>query len=255
MLGDVAVTARSSGMTAEIWDIGGRVDPGDDPKRLLQPEKEHRLMAFLRTLPSHVGVYCESDHVGVIVCRVAGLLGLRIPEDLAVMGFGDNLVSRFSDPPLTSVVTPGRAIGRLAAMTLSRWMKHEDAPPVEQLVGGIELTPRESTLGSSGSPELARVRRRIATHGARGLTLSDLVGISGFSVKTLIRRYKEAFGTDPSEDIRKARIAEATRLLRDTKLSVAEIAEECGFSSQAGLYNYLKRHAGWGPSDFRKSSD
>lgn len=253
MLGDVAASARGAGMTAEIWDLGGRADPADDPKRLLQPEKERRLMAFLKALPGHVGVYCESDHVGVIVCRVAGLLGLRIPEDLAVMGFGDNLVSRFSDPPLTSVVTPGRAIGRLAAMSLSRWLKHDDAPPNEQLVGGIELTLRESTLGSSGSPELARVRRRIATHGARGLAVSDLVTISGLSVKTLVRRYKEAFGTDPSDDIRKVRLAEATRLLKETGLSIAEIAAECGFSSQAGFYNYLKRHAGWGPSDLRKT--
>ena len=45
--------------------------------------------------------------------------------------------------------------------------------------------------------------------------------------------------------------AEAKRLLAEPDTAIAEVATACGFTSQAGLYNYFKRHAGIGPSEFR----
>ena len=251
MLEDFAETARKAGMAARIWDIGGQEDPADSPKRLFEPEKERRLAAFLRSLEGPTGIFCENDHVGVIVCRVASLLGLRVPQDIAVIGYGDNLVARFSEPPLTSIAAPAQAIGRVAATTLARWMETGETPAADQVIGGMTLMARESTVGPSGSLELERVRRRIASQAVRGLTVADLVQLSGFSIKTLVRRYSEAFGIDPAEEIRRIRLDEAKSRLSNTDLPVSEIATSCGFSSQAGFYNYFVRHAGQSPSDFR----
>ena len=255
MLDDFAKTATKAGMMAQIWDIGGREDPADSPKRLFEPEKEHHLAAFLGSLPKPAGIFCENDHVGAIVCRVAAILGLRVPEDLAVMGYGDNLVARFSEPPLTSVAPPAQAIGRIAASSLARWMETGEAPPADQVISGMIMNPRESTVGSSGSVELERVRRRIALQGARGLTVTDLIGPSGLSIKTLVRRYAAAFGMDPAEEIRMRRLGEAKRMLKATDLPISEIAAVCGFSSQAGFYNYFMRHAKVCPTEFRKSGE
>ena len=253
MLEEFVVTAAKAGIVARVWDIGGGEDPSDSPKRLFEPEKEHHLADFLRDLSTPTGIFCENDHIAVIVCRVASLLGLRVPEDLAVMGYGDNLVARFSEPPLTSIAPPGQAIGRLAATTLARWMETGEMPAADQVMGGMALTPRESTVGPSGSLELERIRRRIATLAARGITVTDLVTSSGLSIKTFVRRYTEAFGIEPAEELRQLRLGEAKRLLMETDQSVSEIATALGFTSQASFYNYFMRHTKTCPSEFRRA--
>jgi AraC family transcriptional regulator len=77
--------------------------------------------------------------------------------------------------------------------------------------------------------------------------------LSGVSSKTLVRRYEEAYGIDPTEEIRRLRLDQAKRMLRETDQPIAEIAALCGFSSQAGFYNYFMRHTRTCPSEFRKA--
>lgn len=248
---DFCRMARRHRLGVEVWSLGGRANPDEAPRRLLNAEKETELAEFLSQLPTPSAVYCENDHIAVIVVRVARHLGLRVPEDLAVAGYGENLVARFSTPPLTSVSPPARAIGKAAAQTLEKWLAGETPPP-EQVIAGASLVARESTIGTSGSVDLERVRRRIALHACDGITVNDLVAISGKSFKTLVRRYTEAYGIDPLDEIRELRLGRARQLLADGDLSISEIAGSCGFTSQASFYNYFLRHAGCSPSEFRK---
>jgi AraC-like DNA-binding protein len=74
----------------------------------------------------------------------------------------------------------------------------------------------------------------------RGITIKDLVTRSGLSIKTFVRRYTEAFGIEPAEELRQLRqlrLGEAKRLLMETDQSVSEIATALGFASQASFYN------------------
>lgn len=70
-------------------------------------------------------------------------LGVRIPEDLAVCGFGDFEVSRLLDPALTTVAIDGRAIGSVGAEMLLARMRSE---PVEKdhVDVGYEIIMRDS---------------------------------------------------------------------------------------------------------------
>lgn len=247
---DFARMARQRGIGSQTWSLAGRDNPDESPRRILHAEKELALARHITELPKPAAIYCENDHIAVIVIRVARSLGLRIPQDVAVVGYGENLVARFSAPPLTSVLPPARMIGRAAAAMLHPWLADGCAPP-DQIVAGATLMPRESSIGTSGSVELERVRRRIALHACDGITVNDLVAISGKSFKTLVRRYTEAFGIHPLDEIRQLRIGRAKQLLRDRDLSVSEVASACGFPSQAGFYNYFLRHTAVSPSDFR----
>lgn len=244
--------ALKRGIGCRTWSLAGRDNPDESPRRILQAEKELALARHLTELPKPAAICCENDHIAVIVIRVARHLGLRVPEDVAVVGHGENLVARFSAPPLTSVLPPARSIGRAAAATMAKWLEG-GAPKPDQVIPGASLMPRESTIGTSGSVELERVRRRIALHACDGITINDLVAISGKSFKTLVRRYTEAFGIDPLDEIRRIRMERAKQLLVSSELSVSEVAGSCGFSSQAGFYNYFLRHAAVSPSEFRKA--
>jgi LacI family transcriptional regulator len=246
--------AEAAGLEAAMWDIGGTESPSASPRRLLEYEEEAELAAYLAGLPKPVGVYCCGDHIGYLVSEVARHLGLRVPQELAIVGIGANTICCLSHPPLSSVAGPARELGRVAAEQLARWFATGQRPAADVVVPGAILTERESTVGKSGQVVLEGIRRYLHEHAARGLQLNDLASFAKLSGKTLVRQYEEAYGINPLEEAQQLRLAEAKRLLAEPHAVVAEVAAACGFSSQAALYNYFKRHTGVGPSEFRAAA-
>lgn len=245
--------AQQAGLDATIWDIGGQDSPSINPRRLLEYQDETEMAAFLRDLPKPSGIFCCGDHMGYLVCAVAKQAGLSIPEDLAIIGFGGNTASILSDPPLSSVLGPGRDIGRIAAEQLRLWLKKGKRPQATILVPGGRLIERESSVGKSGQALMEKMRRFIQEHAVNGISLQELAQAAHLSVKTFVRQYETAFGIHPLAEAQKLRIDTAKQLLASHECTVAEVATRCGFSSQAAFYNYFKRHDGSSPSDWHKT--
>lgn len=61
---------------------------------------------------------CANDELAVAVMSVLARRGVRVPEDLAVVGFDDIMTSRFMAPGLTTVLQPMRSLGHWAAIRL-----------------------------------------------------------------------------------------------------------------------------------------
>lgn len=72
-----------------------------------------------------VAVFCTSDILAVEVCRKALECGIRIPEEMAVIGYDDLEIASMIDPPLTTVEQPYSKIGEAAAELL---MKQKNQP-------------------------------------------------------------------------------------------------------------------------------
>jgi LacI family transcriptional regulator len=60
------------------------------------------------------GVFAGSDEVAAGVIEAGRARGLRVPEDLSIVGFDDTQVARFASPPLTTVRQPLRELGGVA---------------------------------------------------------------------------------------------------------------------------------------------
>lgn len=73
---------------------------------------------LLESASRPTGVACASDHIAMIVMRLAAERGLRVPEDVSVTGFDDVAVSALYNPPLTTVAQPFEEIGRAAVRYL-----------------------------------------------------------------------------------------------------------------------------------------
>lgn len=94
--------------------------------------------------PDIDGVVCSNDNLALGVLFEAKRRGIRVPEDLAVIGFGDLTFSNSCLPPLTTVRPPQRDIGRLAA---SQILLRLDGGTLKSLQHNLEceLVVREST--------------------------------------------------------------------------------------------------------------
>ncbi|WP_284620118.1 LacI family DNA-binding transcriptional regulator [Aquabacterium humicola] len=89
-------------------------------------------------------VFCSSDGLASGVLTEARAQGLRVPEDLAVIGFGDADFAAYLEPALSTVQIDGAAIGRHAAQLLLARCRGE--PVAQHVVDvGFRIIERAST--------------------------------------------------------------------------------------------------------------
>ncbi|MBM9619163.1 LacI family DNA-binding transcriptional regulator [Streptomyces zhihengii] len=88
-------------------------------------------------------VFAHNDLMAAGALRALRAAGLRVPEDVAVVGFDDIPTARHTEPPLTTVRQPMRAMGESAARLLLARLAGED-PPAGPLVLPTELVVRGS---------------------------------------------------------------------------------------------------------------
>ncbi len=88
-------------------------------------------------------VFAASDAMAYAAMRVITEAGLRIPEDIAVVGFDDIPSAGVSKPPLTTVRQPIQRSGSVAAEMLIENIEHPDSPPC-RIVLPTELVIRSS---------------------------------------------------------------------------------------------------------------
>jgi LacI family transcriptional regulator len=93
-------------------------------------------------------VFCASDMMAMGAMRAVHARGLKIPDDVAFVGFDDMLMAAMAHPPLTTVRQQKQRLGELAAEALlGRIDGGEDAVLESRMTLPVELVERESTLG------------------------------------------------------------------------------------------------------------
>jgi len=90
-------------------------------------------------------VTCHNDLVAIGVCRALAELGLRVPEDVAVVGFDDIPILEYLAVPLTSVRVPTLRMGEIAAELLLDAMEANESRAPQKVYLDAELVVRQST--------------------------------------------------------------------------------------------------------------
>jgi LacI family transcriptional regulator/LacI family repressor for deo operon, udp, cdd, tsx, nupC, and nupG len=87
------------------------------------------------------------------VCRALAELGLRVPGDVAVVGYDDIPLLEYLPVPLTTVRVPTVEMGRLAAELLLRHVEEGPGVPTQKIYLDAELVVRASTppVGGAGA--------------------------------------------------------------------------------------------------------
>lgn len=107
------------------------------------------LTELLEKDPGLQAIYCSSDQLAQGVLAEAQARGLRVPQDLAVCGFGDADFAADMQPSLTTVHVDGAAIGRRAAQLI---IDRSHGTPIEQPIVdlGFRIIERRSTSPDHG---------------------------------------------------------------------------------------------------------
>lgn len=112
-------TERLAGYRRALEEAAIKVEPALAVAGDGAPEGGEDAMAQLLSLPERpTAVFCYNDMTALGAMRRIRASGLRIPQDVSVVGFDDLYLSQYLEPPLTTVRQPMRQMGRMAMETL-----------------------------------------------------------------------------------------------------------------------------------------
>ncbi|RXZ70276.1 LacI family DNA-binding transcriptional regulator [Agromyces albus] len=94
------------------------------------------------------GIFCSTDYVAIAVIRALSDAGLRVPDDVKVIGFDNSMLSRYLIPSLSTVDTDTALVARTAVELLVARIDGDAAEPV-QFVPPFRIVARESTRSAA----------------------------------------------------------------------------------------------------------
>jgi len=216
---------------------------------------EQELKQWLQSLPKPLGLMACNDSRGRQVLNCCRELKIAVPDDLAVIGVDrDEIFCELSDLPLSSVILNSQQIGFEAAALLDHLMSGEEVTDQPRLIRPMGVATRRSTdVLAIEDRHIAAALRIIREHACEGLDIPMLLKSVPLSRSVLERRFAQILGRSPNEEILRVKVGLACRLLKESDLSLAAVAEKCGFEHAEYFSRLFKKRLGSTPGEFRKT--
>jgi LacI family transcriptional regulator len=243
---------RKDGFAAELQSRGNLSLWSEDlaDRESLTPEWFGK---FCRDADGPIGMMGADDDIAFKILGAAQENGLRVPNDVAIVGVNDiELVCDGASIPLTSIAPAYGRIGFEAASLLDRLLQGQAAEDTVIHVPPTGIIPRMSTRSFAfDDPLVEAALSYMHANLSNSYHVDDVVHHCGKSRRTLEVRFTAAIGHSLHDEINKLRVQRARQLLRDTDWSIAHVAQECGFRDSKHLHDVFLRLEGTPPKMFR----
>jgi LacI family transcriptional regulator len=238
---------------------GARLEPdwqSDAAAPLSVEEHPAAIMAWLLQLRKPCGIFACCDAWARVVARYARAADLRVPEDLAVVGVDNDVFEcETSSPPLSSVGVPWRSFGESVARLVQLGLRGEPIAGRKVLVAPLEVIVRRSSdTFAIEDPLVAAAVMWIHGNAVKRLSVPMIASAVGATRQRLERHFRGRLGRTVLEEVRRARVEVARRLLSTTELPLPEIAKRSGFTNPALLSVAFRREVGMPPGAYRRSA-
>lgn len=115
------------------------------------------------------------------------------------------------------------------------------------------LTRKRNIYVTKGQRMIAEnVKERLCRDFRQHLTVEEFAEEYGVSPSSLKKYFRLVYGSPVSEYIKNVKMEHACRLLRETKMSIGEIAAESGYQNQGKFGSAFKKHIGEAPLEYRR---
>ena len=215
---------------------------------------QHELTIWLESLEKPVALMAANDARARHVLEACRAIGLRVPEDVAVLGVdNDEVICELTDPPLSSIEHGATSLGYQAAALLDRLMAGKKAKKLKTLVPPKEVVTRRSTdILAIADPEVAAAMTFIHENSCRPIRITDVVSAVGVSRSTIETKFKTVTGRTMHNEIQRLQIDRVRSLLATTDLPIKQIAVMAGFAHIHYMTTIFHENTGWTPAEYRK---
>lgn len=219
------------------------------------PRRIASVADWLKSLPRPCGVFAVHDYRAQLLVEACQDAGLRIPDDIAVIGMdNDETVCEHSVPTLTSVSRSSEQVGWEAAALLHRMMQGGTPPTETLLIAPEGVVARQSTdMHYYMDPVVRRAVDYMKENLKGSFNIATIAESLGVSKRTLEMRFRESVASSPHAYFTWLRVQRAQAMMQlSQKRPLEHIATECGFGTGATFYAAFQRVTGQTPARFRK---
>jgi LacI family transcriptional regulator len=207
-------------------------------------ERYEPIKRWLKTLPLPAGLFAVHDYRALIVLSACREIGLRVPEDVSVIGSDNDLmVCEFTTPTLTSVCVNAYRMGYESARLLDQLMQGETPPAKPVLIDPSEVMARASTdVLHAEDPAVKKAIQFMQQNYAQSFTMDAVAETAHVSRRLLEMRFRAERKTSPAMFLVNLRLQKAKTMLADRDQKPAEeIARVCGFGTVKNLRAAFRR--------------
>lgn len=247
---------RSEGFEKRIESAGHKVHYFEHKKARsseLWYYKPSSLSRWLKSLPKPIGLMACDDNQGQHITEACRHVGIRIPEEVAVLGVdNDVMICDLSDPPLSSIALDVEKGGYDAARLLEHLIIHGITDYHDIVVKPMQVITRHSTdIYATNDDHIASSLKFIHQNIDKNLHVDEVVKQVPLSRRALEKRFLEITGYPVYKYIFNLRIEKFTQKLLDTDMSVFEIALDMGLTDSKNIARQFRQVKGCNPSVYR----
>jgi LacI family transcriptional regulator len=262
---------RLNGFEERITQVGGTVSVFQPPvtskyakaartgRKLPWPPSswtgntEH-LHNWIRSLPKPVGIMACDDGAGYDILEAAKEAGVRVPEELAVLGtYNDEALCLAADPSLSSIALDLEQGGYNAAALLHRIILGQEKMRGQRVISEPMniITRQSSDILAVNDHDIATALNFIVANVNRPIRVADVVNQTCSSRRRLEMKFRDHIKRSISEEIMRVKVDAIARMLLESDMSMERIADCLAFGSSGRMRDAFWRIRGVNPLAFR----
>lgn len=242
-------TVQARGFPCSVFAPRYRIEHGDNWADAME-----ELGDWIESLPKPVALLAFEGVRGRQLTEACRMRGIDVPGEVAVLGGDhDELSSRISSPKLSTIDHSPERIGFKAAELLDKMISTGKVPGEPVLLPPAGVVTRQSTdTLAVDDPLVARAIHYIRENAHRPIQVRDILEQVPISRRSLELRLAQLLGHSPAEEIRRARLQVARRLLLSNDEQMPWIAAHSGFERVEVLTRAFRKAFGITPSAYRR---
>jgi LacI family transcriptional regulator len=251
---------RRIGFETTLLEAGYKCSSIESTNLIRSPREGRRvggqLARWLRSLQPPVGIMASWDLRAQMLSEACTMIGLRVPEDVAIVGVdNDPIACEFCIPQLTSVSRNDREVGWQAANLLSQLLEGKRSLKLPILIPPDRVVARRSTdTLVIEDTEVARIVQQVRDHLNEVFGVERILRLSPLSRRQLEQRFRRSVGSSPYAFLNALRVERAKLLLAQShKRALTTVASECGFSELRRFRLVFRRITKLSPAEYRRN--
>ena len=228
------------------------------PRLLVQAKwvsVHRRIRKWLEKIPKPAAIFACNDIPARHIANLCWQMDLKIPEQIAILGVdNDEIECHLARPPLSSIAVPGDRIGYEAAALLDRMLRKKvPARDDAYIFEPTEVITRQSTdIMAVEDDDIRLALGYIRKNINNPFGVDDVAENVCLGRRVLERRFRQLLGRTVLQEIWRARVDVAKKLLRETSLSMPQIAARAGFADAQRLAVVFRKVVDMSPTDYRR---
>ncbi len=217
-------------------------------------EDRDKIMTWLKTLPQKTALFCCDDAHALFITETCRMMGIDIPDDIAVLGVDDDdLLCDISDPPISSIQLEVEEGGYQACRLLHQRLLSKSEKPFNISIKPMGIKERLSTSVFNISDSHAlNIIKYISDNYMNDISIADILANATLSRRSIEMKFKNATGQTIYQYLISMRIEHLAYLLITTDRSPSELAYEVGFRDLNNIFRTFKKYKGCTVSEYRR---